>query len=52
MGKYHAEVPSPSVAAVIGFAAKAKLARYESAGASALHALPGGYNPGDAVTGT
>ncbi len=33
----------------IGFAAQAKLARFESAGASALHTLPLGSNLGDAT---
>ncbi len=37
MVRYHAEVPSPGVAAFIGFAAIAKLALVESAGTSALH---------------
>ncbi len=41
----------PGVAAFIAFAAKAKSARFESAGASNLHTLPFGFNPGDA-TGT
>ncbi len=41
MGKQRAEVPSPGVAAFIGFAAQA--------GASALHTLPFGFNPGDAT---
>ncbi len=36
MGNQHTEVPSPGVAAFIGFAAQAKLARFESTGASAL----------------
>ncbi len=34
--------------AFIGFAAQAKLVVFESAGASALHALTFGLNPGDA----
>ncbi len=42
----HTEVLSPGVAALIGFAAQAKPDRFESAGASALHALPFGFNPG------
>ncbi len=42
MGIWHAEVPSPSVAAFIGFAAQVK---YE------LRTLSLGFNPGDA-TGT
>ncbi len=37
MGRQRAAVPSPGVAAFIGFAAQAKLVRFESAGASALH---------------
>ncbi len=36
MVRYHAEVPSPGVAAFIGFAALAKLALFESAGVTAL----------------
>ncbi len=40
--------PSPGVAAFIGFAAQAKPARFESAGASALHTLTFVFNPGDA----
>ncbi len=37
MGRQHAEVPSPGVAAFIGFAAQAKpAARFVSVGASAL----------------
>ncbi len=48
MNRKHIEVPSPGVAAFIGFAAQAKLARFEIAGASALHTLPFGFNPGDA----
>ncbi len=39
------------VAAFIGFAAHAKLARFESTGASALHCLPFGFNPSDASHG-
>ncbi len=35
--------------AFIGFAAQAKPARFESAGASSLHTLPFGFNPGDAT---
>ncbi len=34
----HTEVPSPGVGAFIGFAAQAKLARFQSAGTSVLHA--------------
>ncbi len=44
-------VPSPSVAVFIGFAAQARLVRFVSAGAPALHTLPFGFTPGDA-TGT
>ncbi len=51
MGIWHTEVPSPWVAAFIGFAAQAKLAWFVRAGASALRTLPFGFNPGDA-TGT
>ncbi len=40
MGSYHAEVPSPGVAAFI--------VRFESAGASALPTLTFVFNPGDA----
>ncbi len=39
----------PGVAAFIGFAVKAKLVRFESAGSSALRNLPFGFNPGDAT---
>ncbi len=45
------EVPSPGIAAFIGFAAQAKPIRLESAGASALHTLLIGLNSGNA-TGT
>ncbi len=48
MSRKHIEVPSPGVAAFIGFAAQAKLVRLENAGASTLHILPFGFNPGDA----
>ncbi len=51
MGSLHTEVPSPGVAALIGFVAQAKPVRFESARTSALHTLPFGCNPGDA-TGT
>ncbi len=51
MGRHHAEVPSPGVAAFIGFATPAKLALVESAGASALHTLSFSVDLGDA-TGT
>ncbi len=37
------------MAAFIGFAAQAKLVRFVSAGAFALHTLPFGFNPGDAT---
>ncbi len=43
--------PQSGVAAFIGFAAQAKLVRFVSAGAFALHTLPFSFNPGDA-TGT
>ncbi len=43
-------VPIPGVTAFIGFTAKAKSVQFGSAGASALHTLPFGFNPGD-VTG-
>ncbi len=49
MGRQHAKVPSPDVAAFIGFAAQAKLSRFVIAGATAVHALPFGFNPGDAI---
>ncbi len=39
------------LAAFVGFAAQAKSVWFESAGASAVHTLPFGVNPGD-VTGT
>ncbi len=51
VGRQYAEDTSPSVAVFIGFAAQVKPVRFESAGASALHALPFSPNPGDA-TGT
>ncbi len=47
MGSEHTEVPSPSVAALIGFAAQTKAVRFESAGASTLPTLPFGFNPSD-----
>ncbi len=47
MGSKHIKVPSPGVAVLIGFTAQAKPVRFESAGASALHTLPFGLNPGD-----
>ncbi len=42
------EVPSLGVTAFVDFAAQARPARFEIAGASALHALSFGFNPGDA----
>ncbi len=45
------EVPILGVAASIDFVAQAKLVRFVNAGASALHAVRFGFNPGDA-TGT
>ncbi len=39
MGRQHAEVPSPGVAAFIGFAAQAELVRFESAELYALYTL-------------
>ncbi len=42
----HAEVPSLGMAAFVGFAAQAKLVRFVSAGAFALHTLPFGFEPG------
>ncbi len=50
MGSLYTGVPSPGVAAFIGFAFQAKLARFESAGAAAPHTpLPFGFNPGYAT---
>ncbi len=43
----HVEVPSPGVAAFIGFAAQAKPVRFESAGAPVLHTITLGFKPGD-----
>ncbi len=37
------------VAAFVGFATQAKPVRFEGIGASALHTLPFGFNPGDAT---
>ncbi len=51
MDGYHTEVRSPSVAAFIGFSTQAKLARFESAEASALYTTPFSFDPGNA-TGT
>ncbi len=48
VGSFHTEVPSPGVAAFIGFAVQAKPVRFESAGAYALQTLPFSFNPGDA----
>ncbi len=48
MGRLHTEVHSPVAAAFIGFAAQVKPARFESAGAFALHTRPFGLNLGDA----
>ncbi len=47
MVRYHAEVPSPGVAAFTGFADQAKPVRFDSAEASPLHTLPFGFNPED-----
>ncbi len=49
--RQHAEVPSPGVTPFIGFAAQAKLARFASVEASALHALPFGDAMGAQGTG-
>ncbi len=49
INSYQTEVLSPGVAEFIGFAAQAKPVQFESAGASALHTLPFGLSPGDAV---
>ncbi len=51
MSSQHIEVPSPRVAAYIGFAAQANLVRFENAGASTLNDLTPSFNPGGA-TGT
>ncbi len=51
MGRQHAELPRPGVTAFISFAAHAKLARYESAGASALHTFPFDFYPGLGLDG-
>ncbi len=42
-------VPSPGVAAFIGFAVQARLVWFVSAGAPTLHTLPFGFTPGDAM---
>ncbi len=52
MFREHTGVPSPGVAAFIGFAAEAKPVRFESTGASALHTLPFGFNPDDTMART
>ncbi len=46
----HRGVPRPGVAAVIGFAAQAKLVRpvREHRSVRSSHTLPFGFNPGDA----
>ncbi len=49
MGRQHAEVPSLGVAVVIDFTVQAKLVRFVTANASALHTLPFRFNPGDAM---
>ncbi len=49
MEGYHSEVTSPGMVVLIVFAAKVKPARFQNAVASALHALPFGFNPGDAT---
>ncbi len=51
MAMFHGKVArtSPGVAAFIDSAAKAKLPRFESAGASALHPFPFSFNLGDAT---
>ncbi len=46
MGRQHAELPRPGVTAFISFAAQAKLARYESVRALALHTFPFDFYPG------
>ncbi len=46
MVNQHTEVPSPGVAAFIGFAAQAKLVQF------VINTLPFGFNPMAAVTGT
>ncbi len=40
---------SLGLTALIGFVAQTKLARFVSAGASVLHTLPFGFDPGDAA---
>ncbi len=50
MSSAHIEVSSSGVAAYIGCAAQANLARFESAKASLIHTrIPYGFNPGDAA---
>ncbi len=46
MDIWHTEALSSGVAPFIGLSAQAKLARFESAGASALHTLSPGYAAG------
>ncbi len=47
MGYKHTEIPSLGIATFIGFVDQAKCGRFECAGASAIHALPYGFNQGD-----
>ncbi len=49
MFRKHTGVPNPGVAGFIGFAAQTKPVQFESAGASALHIPPFGFNLGDAA---
>ncbi len=49
MENKHTRVPSPGVAALIGFAAQTKPVQFESATASTLHTLRFGFNPGGAT---
>ncbi len=51
MGSKHVVVLSLGVAALIGFAARAMFARFQSARVTAPHELPFSFNPGNA-TGT
>ncbi len=49
MGLGKGDAPTnPDIAALIDFAAQAKLVRFGSAGAFALHTFPFGFNPSDA----
>ncbi len=48
MDSEYTEVPSPDVAALIGFAAQTEPVRFVSAGAPAFYTLSVGFNPGDA----